>query len=345
MFHRSPFRHTGVLGSTVVAAFLYSVSSGLAVEPRCNERADGPPWLVVVIAFDMSFPGAEQDRKQIETLFETAVDQYNKGRDAVNQVRYDKAPRLILVDERTGGGTPLDREQFLDRIRGLQLLSPEDTILVLVYKGHGAVDLDGHRLLSLSANGDRFQLPRDEVRNTLVKLRPRLTVLLTECCAVSQLESAGLAHYGDEELLGKDFGDLFVTPRGLVDITSSTYRRIAAAPPIPDHILDEASWSSVNGGFFLSSFFDLMRGGDPAIRRALGEQDGPRGTTPLVTWHRFSDALIKLTDSKYVDWRKTTLQAIDAIPGIRTERLPPLERNLLARQLHQTPQVFSLPEE
>jgi hypothetical protein len=104
--------------------------------------------------------------------------------------------------------------------------------VVFYYSGHGAYDEQTGHYLDLP---DRGLLRRETIRQTLLNHRPRLAVILTDCCyaykpAPRRHDEAVGGVVSDEAPMVKLtplFESLFFTPRGLVDITSSSVGEVS----------------------------------------------------------------------------------------------------------------------
>lgn len=113
-----------------------------------------------------------------------------------------------------------DAEASPESVRAaLAKLRPEsnDTVL-FYYTGHGGIDDRGSHFLMPGG-----KLYRDEVRATLQHVKPRLAVMLTDCC---NSRSDGLAIgvrdvFRSPEVISPLCRSLLIEPSGLVDINSS----------------------------------------------------------------------------------------------------------------------------
>lgn len=94
---------------------------------------------------------------------------------------------------------------------------PNDTV-VFYYTGHGGLDDRGSHFLM---NGGK--LYRDEVRAALQHMKPRLTVLLTDCCN-SRSDGIAIGYrdaFKSPEVISPLCHSLLIEPSGLVDVNSS----------------------------------------------------------------------------------------------------------------------------
>ena len=103
-------------------------------------------------------------------------------------------------------------------------IAPQDSVL-FYYSGHAAFDKNSENHYFTLQGRDR--LKRLDVRNAISRYSPKLTVLLTDCCAsVVPLEEdfgagAGVAGMGVRSSGYPLMRELFFNTRGLIDITSS----------------------------------------------------------------------------------------------------------------------------
>lgn len=109
--------------------------------------------------------------------------------------------------------------------------SPEDAV-VFYFTGHGGFDERGS-YFELAGG----KLYREEVRGLISSKRPRLSVLLTDCCnsrSDGNKMMAGAPFYEPLRNYTPLFKSLFVDPAGIVDINSSAPGQSAFFLPNPD---------------------------------------------------------------------------------------------------------------
>lgn len=170
-----------------------------------------------------------------------------------------------------------------------------DTVLVY-YCGHGATDVNADPFPSQKTSGHYLALThgrplfRSTVREALARSRPRLTIVLTECCSnvspVAPLAAApgmdpGLAH------------SLFLRTRGVVDITAATYD--------PRTGVEESAVTDPAGGYFTRSLEQTLVGARPA--------DLDRDGDGLVTWAEIFPKVRLATNKEYKELRKIVLMS------------------------------------
>jgi hypothetical protein len=342
------------IGSTAIWLIALVYGIGIVSNGRlyAADERKARPWLKLVLVYDSTLPGAAADLQNFTTTFSEMARIYNlddaseKQRPPEECILYDDAPTIIdITTPLHSSGPSIEPGELFDRIKNdVVINSPPDTALVFWFKGHGFVDQTGERWLELG-HGDKFSVKRDQVKKAVVGLNCRLTVFLTEACTLSSLKSKSLGHFGTvpKEIRGL-VDDLFIAPKGVVDISSSTYIRLdnttiqkmGLPVALPEHVIDEVSWTIPQGGLFSMSLLESLNAGKaPNLNWA-------KVTTAHLTWEMLSKVVANATDTKYVEWRNQALKEIEA-NLIGDEALGPLQQHILARQLHQTPQVLSLP--
>lgn len=130
--------------------------------------------------------------------------------------------RLNLITMETDEITPDKVLETVNRIK----LAPTDT-LIFYYSGHAANDAgSGGQYFQLKdRQGKPSELRRRTLLAALKNKKPRLTVLLTDCCNIDQ-KSTGISKEMSRPIKSPDkmspiFEALFVRPEGTVDMTSS----------------------------------------------------------------------------------------------------------------------------
>jgi hypothetical protein len=166
--------------------------------------ADAKIHLVTACDFQSFGNAAKNDEEQIVRLFKSHL----------------PADRLHIVKLSRNGFNP---SSILTAIEDLPI-GGNDAI-VFYYSGHGGNDREkGHYLLFPHANSDPL-LFRSKLRSAL-QGRQRLTVILTDCCAVSMNIPKTIfpmpTFPEQSDRISRLFEGLFFEERGLIDITSSS---------------------------------------------------------------------------------------------------------------------------
>lgn len=209
-------------------------------------------------------------------------------------------------------GQDANARGVLNYLRGLGDAS-SDTVLVY-YSGHGATDPGRGHALTFTEGPP---LLRSTLRAELARLRPRLTVLISDCCSnVVKLPPAVGAPGAPDPT--KTLRSLFLRTYGVVDINASTFD--------PRTGLEESAWGLADGGIFTKALDETV------LMTPFDELD--RNRDGLVTWGECLPLVRNKTAGFYADYRQQVL----ADPG----RYPPRTVESLKRQSSQTPQAFSL---
>src|SRR5262249_12624788 len=148
-----------------------------------------------------------------------------------------------LLNLRVLSGASVRPETISNALRGLPV-GPNDTLL-FYYSGHGAtIEGRGHALTT-----SHGVLMRDRLRNHTGARRPRLSVILTDCCSSLVKPGPpmpGMGQPPENPEISPLLRSLLLQHRGTVDVTSSSF--------------GEPSWGSQGtGGLFTV-----------ALTRALG---------------------------------------------------------------------------
>jgi hypothetical protein len=189
---------------------------------------------------------------------------------------------------------------------------PND-VLLFYYTGHGGMfEGRGHVLTTSHGN-----LPRDALRAAMSGRRPRLCVLLSDCCSsVVRRQPQGPAPGAPAPRpeVSPMFRCLLLQHRGLVDVTSSSF--------------GEASWSRPGtGGFFTAALGTAL--GSWGIDEFDQDKDG------FVTWAEVFDQVRRETQATYREFKQDLL-------SLSPRDLDPKLRASLESQRDQSPQAFAL---
>lgn len=185
---------------------------------------------------------------------------------------------LLTIDVIEGrAATP---QSVLNYYRLLQS-SPDETLL-FYYFGHGAIDPRSQEHYLAMRYGTLF---RSELRDVMQAKRPRLCVLLTGCCSSYVPASRIPAPRGprnfniaplDTPPSWESISNLFLHPRGLVDITAASPGTVALSGLFTDAMIETLDYPR--------RYVDLNRDG-------------------FLTWKEFLAHVSQRTNSKYVSHR------------------------------------------
>jgi hypothetical protein len=192
-------------------------------------------------------------------------------RDIGASVRHDLHTMRVLLEQSFaahGEQLTLDvledrgvtRDAILGYFRKLRTTTGEETLL-FYFAGHGATDTADprrrHVLQVLSADGTRHEyLRRDEVREEMLKRRPRLTVLLTDACN-NEIDLGPPVRPAPVRIPWETVRSLFLQPRGLVDINAVSE--------------GESAVGREDGGFFTNSLAEVLGRRFPSWQELLPE--------------------------------------------------------------------------
>lgn len=262
-----------------------AVQGGSAAESR-TVRA------LLVIDKASNLAGLDEDRQHVESILQ---DLRRQGR------------AQVTVLERQGEATAQGVQNFFRA----QPDASADTVL-FYYSGHGATD---PRLGHFLAPTIGPRLLRSTLRQEIARLRPRTTIILTDCCSnvVRLPPSVGAAQPGFETAR-----DLFLRAAGIVDVTAATYD--------PTTGTEESAWCDPSGGFFTTEL-------NTAVLNHPRE-DLDRDRDGRVSWTEFAPVLVDATNQRYLRFRTGVLSG----EGTNDPRTVQALRN----QPRQRPQVFSL---
>src|SRR5262249_47218721 len=189
---------------------------------------------------------------------------------------------------------------------------PND-VLLFYYTGHGGM-FEGRGHVLTTSHG---HLPRHVLRAAMSGPRPRLSVLLSDCCpSVIRRRPQGPAPGAPAPRpeVSPMFRCLLLQHRGFVDVTSSSF--------------GEASWSRQGtGGFFTSALATAL--GSWGIDEFDQDKDG------FVTWAEVFEQVRRETQATFRQFKRDLL---DLAPRDVDPRL----RASLEGQRDQSPQAFSL---
>lgn len=262
--------------------------------PVARAQNEGRVFALLAVDTDSHIAGIEDDGKGM-----TAVLQQGFGKTQILNLRViskeDVRPDVIV-------------NHFRDIRSG-----PND-VLLFYYTGHGATfEGQGHVLTTSHGN-----LLRDTLRAQMSAKRPRLCVILTDCCSSlvkRRREPPAPGAPAPPDQVSRLFQCLFLDHQGIVDVTSSSF--------------GEISWSGQGtGGLFTRALTSAM---GAEIAAVDSDKDG------FVTWTELFENVRHDTQTAFREFKQTVLKQ-DA-SGVNRG-----ERESLQRQLDQIPQAFALGE-
>ena len=264
--------------------------------PVLAQQAGGRVFALLVIDTDAKIAGLELDGERMASVLEKGL-----GGTAILKLR-------VLSGDQVGP------DAILSYFRSVP--SGPNDVLLLYYSGHGATfEGRGHALTTSHGN-----LMRSTVRSAMEARRPRLTVVLTDCCASlikpRRMPPTPGAPAPAPPRLSPLMRCLFLRHQGTVDVTSSSF--------------GETSWSNSDiGGFFTKALVGALGTGELAPLDS--DKDG------FVTWTELFDQVRSETQFIYRNFK-------EALLNNDQQRLNPSEAKILRSQLDQLPQAFSLGE-
>lgn len=265
---------------TLLLVAYLAVSSLWNQTPRSHaqEEAGRVHFLLAVDTIDRFYKalGLDLDGKNIEDTIRWAMGKQN--------IPADRYTIKVL------SGTQMTEKAVLDFYRRLKI-GPNDS-LVFYYTGHGGFYPDKGHLLNMRAffrgqeGYKRADIDRAELVAAMARHQPRSIIVLTDCCASSNLPIVAggvrrkipdvknkppLNENGD----GSVFRDLFFRSRGVVNITSS----LTGTPSRGER--------AKGGSFFTLALYKLLKD-----QRSRFDKDGDG----KVTWPEFFPELEKHTE-------------------------------------------------
>ncbi|MFO0819480.1 MAG: caspase family protein [Pirellulales bacterium] len=274
-------------------------------------------------------PSAKPPRLHVLTVVDNDSDlQQHVVRDGFNLRKilseaFATRPHRLVLEESLNGGNAT-AQNVLAHYRSLAgKIRPNDT-LFFYYTGHGATfpNQGGHALTMHHDNvNTRPFLFRRDLRQAMEQLRPRLAVIITDCCSkipentrAPQLPDLPKATWPVIDLL-------FFQHAGFVDINGCQEDALSMC---------YADQQGPKGGTFTLALVSLLCTKRDAINTTFGTSEGK------VAWNQFHHTLINETDRLYQPVREAVLNTKPRNP--REKRT----QDLVREQRTQTPLALSV---
>jgi hypothetical protein len=219
------------------------------------------------------------------------------------QAGFQKSPERLIITAIEDAN--FSQKNVMDYYRKLAVTS--DDAILFYFAGHGGYRPGiGHIVQMekpLGAKGNNLLL-RSDLRHTLLEKRARLTIMLSDSC---NSYPASLELRSEKDAPDWDtIRCLFLAPRGLIDINSSSE--------------GESAYGNKNdGGFFTHSLTNALR---KSFKELDGDKDG------FVHWHEILPLIQEGAQQKFANYR--------------SEALRRFKDQMLQRQTYQTVRVYSL---
>ena len=161
-------------------------------------------------------------------------------------------------------------------------IKPEVDTVFFCYLGHGAFDKDkGHYFNT----PDRVLL-RSEVRSAILECRPRLAVIVSDCCQALKNLPAVVQPRERIQDRAPVVDCLFFRPSGIVNINSCSEGQVAGGDPD-------------DGGYLISSFLDQMNATVGQIEQRAAEITVPLKRDGILKWSEFFPLLKIQTNGRF----------------------------------------------
>jgi len=211
------------------------------------------------------------------------------------------------------------KQDILEAIRHLRITPT--TTFVFYYAGHGQLMPDGRHQLILDSTEPDCVLDRSELLDAIAKKKPRLAIVITDCCSEVATKPPKRGKFVFDKAL---FHDLFLQPTGLVDLTSAEFHRDKST----NQYAGMTAWTDASGPVFTNALLDLLN--DPQTRQRLLEKGEP------ATWKSFMTPLMSQTDERYRILRQSVETDTHIFPAIAKS----LQAEIHSQQ-HQLPMLIS----
>ncbi len=268
----------------VIAIWAALIPAAAAGETRPQLPARSTRLELLVVA-SPTLSGFCDDFIRVRDFFVTGLKAVNKGRNPgePDYVEFDAPGAPVLISKES------NREWFRNLILGNNVVD-ENTTFVLYYRGHGFTTPDRPKqYLYLDKFDPAYSISREDVIDCLDKRLARLNVLITECCAHTLEASPGFfAALPVVPDFPRLFSNLFVTPSGLVDLTSSLYTYDRETRKT----IGQRTWVTPAGGLFTISLVDTL-----TAQQAF--QQFGKNPDATVRWQGAIDAISSRTNDRY----------------------------------------------
>jgi len=230
--------------------------------------------------------------------------------------------RLVL--EKSLNGENATAQKVLDHYRMLKgKIRPNDTLL-FYYTGHGATfpDQGGHALTMHHDNVNaRPFLFRNDLRQEMLQLQPRLAVIITDCCSKIPDNTRAPQLADLPKATWPVIDQLFFQHAGFVDINGCQGNALSMC---------YADRQGPKGGTFTLALVSLLCTKRDAINDTFRTSDGK------VDWSQFHQTLSNETNKLYQPVRNAVLETTPRNPREKQTQ------ELLRKQLTQTPLASSI---
>ena len=319
-----------------------TTSSAASLPPKLIVRVAAPAEIKVakprskhLLTFLVRLQTLEGARRTAEDFAATIQElgaYYNSGQSDDGKCRIENSSDIMISGPLGTAVTPCALQAKIDG--ALDLITDETTVL-FVFVGHGAVDVNHSDTRVLELDNDLVVDRASIVAYLRGKTAARLVVFLTESCAGVSFPEKPPAkiEFGPARNLARLFDQLFVLPQGVVDIASSTFARDAVSGGV---VAEELSWCPAEGGMFGRAFMDVISNPPSDLIAALDKETGN-------VWPELYCAVKHQTAVNYSEFRAgildqypTLARILDKLNGRQSEVTK------LFYQATQQPQAFDL---